>query len=259
MCTYMCMYQCMIGLKGAQCKSCPLCAAHFAPNMLDSIHEMKTITPTTRPPLLLEQAPITLIKLLERFMNGERKFTAATLIDNSIHMTSTGGSNTSSSGGGGAMVEFADMLLADSSVPSNNANSGSKDNNDNTKKNDKVLPTSSPVLRPTSGIIARPSSSSAKKATPSTSADGVGTPKTLTPAAARLAKKQAELLAAQIASLVKKQTAKTMTTLFIDLMGENWKNYIQGSMRILVSFYIRHAWMFLLRNFVIYIYSFMFF
>ena len=219
------LYHFIIGLKGAQCKNCPICTSHFAPNMIDSIHDMKTTTPTIRPPILLEQAPITLIKLLEKFINGERKFAAVTFIDNNPNPGSALGGNVTPggvNGNGGAMVEFADMFtVADSSAPLNSS-TGNKGNNDG--NDSKALPTSaSSGSRPASGVNKRPSS--APKLTPT--ADG--TQKTLTPASARLAKRQAELLAAQVASLVKKQTAKTMTSLFIDLMSENWKNYIQGN------------------------------
>ena len=178
--------------------------------MLDSISEMKAITPTIRPPILLEQAPITLTKLLERFMNGERKFAPCTPVDNnpgSPSPVTPGGVNIPATNGGGAMVEFADMF-ADNSDPLGSP-TGVKANNNGT--NDGTKPVSA-----------------AAAVTQKTPETAEGTPKALTPAAARLAKKQADLLATQIASLVKKQTLKTMTTLFNDFIGDNWRNYIQG-------------------------------
>ena len=57
----------MTGLKGAARTSCPLCCSAFAPNMLDSISEMKKQQTAVRLPqvLCLTETPATLPRLLK--------------------------------------------------------------------------------------------------------------------------------------------------------------------------------------------------
>jgi hypothetical protein len=61
----------MTGIKGAARMSCPLCCSAFAPNMLDSISEMKKQQTAVRPALCLTEIPATLPRLLKRFLSGE--------------------------------------------------------------------------------------------------------------------------------------------------------------------------------------------